>query len=113
LLLQKILAIRSPVLHNSDRILGFLPYSDYNIDTMWQTILEKIKASILAYWSQVTWFVLGCVLGVVVLGGLVSCVSFDVKAQETVQECDDCVEDVKANPTRRPGKPGQQAPKSR
>jgi len=40
---------------------------------MWNTILEKVKAGMLVYWSQVVWFVLGALLGVVLLGGLVSC----------------------------------------
>lgn len=40
---------------------------------MWKTILDKIKGGILAYWSQVTWFVLGVLLGTMLLGGLVSC----------------------------------------
>jgi len=42
---------------------------------MWKTILEKIQSGILAYWSQVTWFVLGVLLGTMLLGGLVSCTS--------------------------------------
>ena len=44
----------------------------YNIN-MWKTILQKVQAGVLAYWSQVLWFILGGFLGVVLLGGLVSC----------------------------------------
>lgn len=82
---------------------------------MWETMKSKIKASILAYWSQVTWFVLGCVLGVVVLGGLVSCISLEANAGDS-QKCeareDCCEERVDARPLQRPGKPGQKAQKS-
>jgi hypothetical protein len=40
---------------------------------MWNTFKEKIKAGVLAFWSQTLWFVLGTLLGVMVLGGLASC----------------------------------------
>lgn len=44
---------------------------------MWKTIQEKIQGGILAYWSQVVWFVLGTLLGAMLLGGLVSCTTVD------------------------------------
>jgi len=40
---------------------------------MWKQILTKINTALLTHWSQLVWFVLGAVLGVFVLGGLVSC----------------------------------------
>lgn len=87
--------------------------TDYNIDTMWETILDKIKASILAYWSQVTWFVIGCVLGVVLLGGLVSCVSLEASANkdQECEACEDCEVAAPARPSQRPAKAGRKTPK--
>ena len=44
---------------------------------MWKQILTKVNASLLANWSQLVWFVLGTILGVFLLGGLVSCQAID------------------------------------
>lgn len=39
---------------------------------MWQTILNKVKTGLVAYWSQFVWFLVGLGLGVV-LAGDVAC----------------------------------------
>ena len=44
---------------------------------MWKTILDKINGGILAFWSQLLWFVLGALLGAMLLGGLVSCTTVE------------------------------------
>ena len=44
---------------------------------MWKTILDKINGGILAFWSQLLWFVLGALLGALLLGGLVSCTTVE------------------------------------
>jgi len=40
---------------------------------MWKSILSKVNASLLTHWSQLVWFVVGALVGTVLLGGLVSC----------------------------------------
>tara|TARA_R110000851_G_scaffold9984_1_gene36597 strand:+ start:2215 stop:2535 length:321 start_codon:yes stop_codon:yes gene_type:complete len=40
---------------------------------MWKSILSKVNAALLTHWSQLVWFVIGALVGTVLLGGLVSC----------------------------------------
>ena len=40
---------------------------------MWKQILTKINAALLSHWSQLVWFVLGTLMGAVLLGGMVGC----------------------------------------
>ena len=60
------------VLHNRTSRVVIAPDS-LLYTTMWKQILTKVNTALLAHWSQLVWFVLGVVLGVFVLGGLVSC----------------------------------------
>ena len=60
---------------------------------MWKQILTKINASLLANWSQLVWFVLGALMGLFVLGGLVSCQAVDA-TKAGLTSIDDTVRDV-------------------
>ena len=44
---------------------------------MWKSILSKVNASLLTHWSQLVWFVVGALVGTVLLGGLVSCTTVE------------------------------------
>jgi hypothetical protein len=50
------------VLYNRRNHPNLPPFLTYNT-TMWKIIQEKLQASVLAYWSQVLWCVIGLVMG--------------------------------------------------
>ena len=60
---------------------------------MWKQILTKINASLLANWSQLVWFILGSLLGLFVLGGVVSCQAVD-STKAGLTSVDETVRDV-------------------
>jgi len=61
---------------------------------MWTTIRNKIMAGVVRYWSQIIWFILGLLLGFMLLGGLVSCTPVEEEVDTPVLEELEEVEDA-------------------